>query len=92
MELTYEQEQAARNYARVRGLNEDEVISAMKELGERFRQIIEDVKSVIRRVTQDMRPYIYAYNRYIQEQRVKFYRKKKSQRKKWSKWKKRRGW
>lgn len=89
MEMTYQQEQVARNYAIARGLDEEEVLSATKELGERFGQIMEEVKRTIRRFVEWYRPFIQAYKRYWHQQNVKFFKKKKSQRKNWSKWKKR---
>lgn len=91
MELTYEQKKVLKDYAQIKGLDYEVVLDAAQNLNEYFHLMIQEVKRSIRSFFDQYRPYIQAYKRYCHEQNVKFFKKKKSQRKNWSKWKTRRG-
>lgn len=88
-QLTLEQETMIRDLAAEKGYNPDKAIDTISNFFNTVGNIVRSIRAAIDYLKDRLSPLIEAYKQYRHEQNVKFFKKKKSQRKNWSKWKKR---
>lgn len=86
-------EEQVKKLAEKYGITEQEVLENQKVLIETTAFQFEILKEQALKIWNQLKPSILkmvnGYNIHIHEQKVKFFKKKKSQSKKWKKWKKR---
>lgn len=88
-QLTTEQMNMIRNLAIEKGYDPDKADHIISRILVVVEDIAKSMRAAFNYLKERMKPILQAYKRYWHQQNVKFFKKKKSQRKNWGKWKKR---